>query len=132
MNPQFPRAHIFLGKVYMLQGNPELALKEMTQEADEAWRIFGLILANQALGRKHEVDKLLTDYIIRFPIDNAYQLAEIYAYRGEKDSAFEWLEKSYLNREGRLMYLKGDPLLKNLWLDPRYKALLKKMKLPLN
>ncbi len=132
INPQFPRAHIFLGKVYLLQGKPELALHEMPQEANEAWRIFGLILANQALGRKQEVDKLLSDYIIRFPIDNAYQLAEIYAYRGEKDIAFEWLKKSYLAREARLTYLKGDPLLKNLWLDPRYKALLKKMNLPLD
>lgn len=50
---------------------------------------------------------------------------------GEKDSAFEWLEKSYLARESRLNYLKGDPLLKNLWLDPRYEALLIKMNLPL-
>jgi TolB-like protein/lipoprotein NlpI len=132
INPQFPRAHIFLGKVYLLQGKPELALQEMPQEADEAWRIFGLILAYQALGHKQEVDNLLNDYIIRFPKGNAYQLAEIYAYRGEKDSAFEWLEKSYLARETRLTYLKGDPLLKNIWLDPRYKALLKKMNLPLD
>jgi len=131
INPQFPRAHIFLGKVYLLQGKPELALHEMPQEANEAWRIFGLILTYQALGRKQEVDKLLSDYIVRFPKDNAYQIAEIYSVRGEKNKPFEWLEKSYIDRESRLTYLKGDPLLKNLWLDPRYKALLKKMNLPL-
>ena len=56
----------------------------------------------------------------------------IYAFRGEKDNAFEYLEKSYKAREGRLTYLKGDPLLKNLEGDPRHKVFLKKMNLPLN
>ena len=49
-----------------------------------------------------------------------YQIAEIYAIRGEKDKAFEYLEKSYIAREARLTYLKGDPLLKNLESDPRH------------
>ncbi len=132
LNPQFPRAHVFFGKVYLLQGKPELALEEMSQEADETWKIFGLILTYQALGRKKEADKLLSDYIIKFQKDEAYLLAEIYAFRGEKDRAFEWLEKSYIAREPTLLFLKGDPLLKNLWPDPRYKALLKKMNLPLD
>ena len=132
LNPQFPRAHIFLGKVYLLQGKPEMALAEMPQEADEAWRSFGLILTYQALGRKKEVDKLLSDYIFKFPKDEAYQIAEIYAVRGEKDKTFEYLEKSYAARESRLTYLKGDPLLKNLESDPRHTAFLKKMKLPLD
>ena len=132
LNPQFPRAHIFLGKVYLLQGKPELALTEMTQETDEAWRMFGLILTNQALGRKKEVDDLFSEYIVRFSNDNMYQLAEIYAVREDKDKAFQYLEKSYIARESRLTYLKGDPLLKNLEGDPRYVTFMKKMKLPVD
>jgi TolB-like protein/class 3 adenylate cyclase/Flp pilus assembly protein TadD len=131
LNPQFPRAHIFLGKVYLLQRKPHMALAEMRQEAgDEAWRSFGLILAYQALDSKKEADQLLSDYLVRFQKNNMYQLAEIYAFRGEKNKAFEFLEKSYTAREARLTYLKGDPLLKNLESDPRYKAFLKKMNLP--
>ena len=60
LNPQFPRAHIFLGEAYLVQGKPEKALAEMTQEADEAWKTFGLILAYQALGRKKGSDGLLS------------------------------------------------------------------------
>ena len=133
LNPQFPRAHIFLGKAYLLQGKPHLALAEMGQEAGEDdWKSFGLILTYQALGSKRESDKLLSDYLVRFQKNNMYQLAEIYAVRGEKDKAFEYLEKSYAARESRLTYLKGDPLLKNLESDPRYKAFLKKMNLPVD
>ena len=132
LNPQFPRAHIFLGMVYLLQEKPELSLAEMPQEQDEAWRSFGLILTYQSLGRKKEVDKLLSDYIIKFPKDHAYQIAEIYAFQGEKDKAFEWLEESYKVRETRLTFLKGDPLLKNLKNDPRYVTFMKKMNLPVD
>jgi TolB-like protein len=132
LNPQFPRAHIFLGEVYLLQGKPELALAEMPQEQDEAWRNFGLILTYEALDRKKEVDKLLSDYIIKFPKDHAYQIAEIYAFQGEKDKALEWLEKSYLAKEPGLTFLKGDPLLKNLKNDPRYVTFMKKMNLPVD
>jgi len=132
LNPEFPRAHVFLGKIYLLQGNPALALTEMTQETDEAWRIFGLILAYDALGRKKEADKLINDFIIKFPEDQMYQVAEIYAVRGNKDKAFEYLEKSYISKDVRLTYLKGDPLLKNLESDPRYTVFLKKMSLPID
>ncbi|HZI53191.1 MAG TPA: tetratricopeptide repeat protein, partial [Chitinophagaceae bacterium] len=132
LNPQFPRAHIFLGKVYLLQGKPEWALNEMSQESNEAWRTFGLILAHQALGHKKEADKLLSDYIARFSKDNMFQIAEIYSIRGEKDKAFEYLEKAYIERQARLTYIKGDPLLKNLENDPRHTAFLNKMNLPVD
>jgi hypothetical protein len=59
-------------------------------------------------------------------------IAETYAFFGEKNKAFKWLEKAYAGRDVRLPWLKGDPLLKNLYTDPRYNAFLKKMNLPLD
>ena len=47
------------------------------------------------------------------------------------DHAFAWLDRAYAQRDPGLASLKGDPLLKNLEKDPRYAALLKKMRLPL-
>ena len=129
LHPQFPRTHIFMGKVYLLQGKPEMALAEMQQETNKIWKNFGLILAYQALGRKEEADKLLQDHLLQFAKDEAYQIAEVYAVRGEKDRAFEWLEKAYTAKEIRLTYLKGDPLLRNLEGDPRHKTFFKKMNL---
>ncbi len=49
----------------------------------------------------------------------AFQIAEIYAYRGETDKAFEWLERAYKQRDGGLSQMKGDPLLRSLERDPR-------------
>ncbi|MCI0606599.1 hypothetical protein L0156_26745 [bacterium] len=52
--------------------------------------------------------------------------------RRETDKAFEWLERAYKQRDGGLSTMKGDPLLRNLERDPRYRAFLQKMKLPLD
>jgi serine/threonine-protein kinase len=62
----------------------------------------------------------------------ALQIAEVRAFRGEKDEAFAWLERAYALRDPGLTEMKGDPLLRGLEADPRYAALLKKMRLPPN
>lgn len=62
--------------------------------------------------------------------DWGLQIEEVYAFRGEADRAFEWLERVYVQRDSGLSLIKDDPLLKNLERDPRYAAFLKKMGLP--
>jgi hypothetical protein len=63
---------------------------------------------------------------------NAFGIAEVYAFRGQSDEAMHWLERAYAQKDSSLFLIKGDLplLLKNLKPDPRYKALLRKMKLP--
>jgi hypothetical protein len=58
--------------------------------------------------------------------------AEAYAWRGEKERAFKWLELAFAERDGGMTYVRYDPLLHGIRSDPRYKALLKKMNLPVD
>jgi hypothetical protein len=60
----------------------------------------------------------------------AYQIAEVYGWRGENDHAFEWLERAYRQRDGGMIYLPFDRFLAPLRGDPRFRALLAKLKLP--
>ena len=53
-----------------------------------------------------------------------------YAYRQDSDQAFAWLERAYRQQESALISIIGEPLLKNLVADPRYKTFLRKMNLP--
>ena len=57
----------------------------------------------------------------------AYQIAETYAVRGEKDKAFEWLHKGLDAHDTGMLGLLVDPLLRDLRSDPRYQALIAKM-----
>jgi len=57
-------------------------------------------------------------------------IAEAYAFNGQKDQAFSWLDKAYAQKDIFLWSIKGDPFFKSLEGDPRYKTFLRKMNLP--
>jgi len=59
-----------------------------------------------------------------------YEIALVYAGLGDKDSAFEWLEKAYQARDKGMAYLKVDPCLDPLRSDPRFASLVKRVGFP--
>jgi TolB-like protein/Tfp pilus assembly protein PilF len=130
LNPEYPLAHLMIGLVQLARPDPEAALRETEREHDEAWRLYGRALADHAAGRSKEADAALAELQEKQKVGWDFQLAEIHAFRGERDEAFEWLEAAYAHRDSALSDIKGDPLLRNLAADPRYAAFLGKMGLP--
>jgi len=59
----------------------------------------------------------------------AHPIAAVYAGLGDYDQAFRWLDVAYKGRDGSLILLKTDPTFASLRDDPRFAALLRKMKL---
>lgn len=102
----------------------------MEQEPDKYWRLFGESLAYYRLGRTHDSDAALKKLIATGAQPWACQIAQVYAYRGERDKAFEWLDRAYRLHDGGLPYMKVDFILRSLKGDPRYANLLAKMHLP--
>jgi len=129
LNPQYPNGHSGLAVLLILKGQAEEALVELEMEAVETWKVFGLALAYHALVRRDEADATLASFIERYAQVAAYQIAEIYAFRNEADSAFEWLERAYEQRDGGMTALVYDELLSNLHTDARWEPLLAKIKL---
>jgi hypothetical protein len=86
-------------------------------------------IAFHALGREKDSDAALSQLIAKYP-RNAYQIAEVYAFRNQSDAAFEWLDRAYVQRNAGLIGTKVEPLLKSLHHDPRYAALLKRLNFP--
>ena len=118
-------------KYYQRRHEISPTLEEMAKEPDAVWRAFGLCLAYHAAGRAAEADATLSAFIKDYGETMAFQIAEVFAYRKEMDRAFEWLDRAFALRDGGMADLKNDPLLKSLVGDPRYAALMKKMRLPL-
>jgi Flp pilus assembly protein TadD len=92
-------------------------------------RAQGLAVIYYALGRKTDSAAQLATLTREHASDDAFEIAEVHAYRGEVDEAFRWLDRAYAQKDPSLYLVKGDRLLKNLEPDPRYKAFLRKMKL---
>jgi tetratricopeptide (TPR) repeat protein len=118
------------GLVKLATGEPAAALAEIERVKDDDDRGFGRAITYHALGRKADADLALAEYEKRHAEADAYQIAEIYAFRGEVDRAFVWLDRAYRQRDVSLPVVGVDPLLKNLHPDPRFTAFLRKMKLP--
>jgi hypothetical protein len=87
-------------------------------------------MAQYTLGHAKASQQALDGAIANDAQDSASSIAEVFAWRGEKDKAFEWLERAYSQKEGGLSDIRTDLLLKSLRADPRFTALLHKMKLP--
>src|SRR5947207_3231554 len=112
------------------RGDGEAALREAQSEPDEGYRRFLIALAHYVRGDRNAADAALSD-LIQYGRDTlAYQIAEVYAVRGETDKAFEWLQISYDNHDTGTLAILVDPLLHGLRDDPRYKALVAKMNFP--
>jgi TolB-like protein/DNA-binding winged helix-turn-helix (wHTH) protein len=123
-------SRIMLSEIYLLQGRPQDALRESERIQFGAFRIRTSAMAYSALGREKESDAALKELIEKFHANAAWSIATVYAVRNQRDEAFKWLDRAYAQHDGGLIYLKIDPLLKNLHGDPRYRAFLKKIHLP--
>jgi|ERR1700733_10799047 len=131
IQPESPYGLNDLGALLLLEGNAAEALAMFRKVVNsEAFRLSGITMAEYTVGRAKESQQALDELIAKYAQESAFQIAESYAWRGEKDKAFEWLERAYQQRDGGLSEIKGDPPLASLRGDRRYKALLHKMNLP--
>src|SRR5947209_7718778 len=115
--------------VAIRRGDNETALREAQSEPDESYRRFELAVAQYAGGDRKAADAALAD-LIAHGRGLDYQVAQVYAVRGEKEKAFEWLQIAFDNHDTGMLALLVDPLLNSLRDDPRYKALIAKMNFP--
>ena len=127
LNPSAPWAHAGLGLVYLLQKKFEEAAAEAQADAGEWARLLIVSCARWGQKRVQESDVALNELIKNDAETAAFQIAEAYAYRGDKDKAFEWLERARQQRDPGLGALRNDPLLENLRADPRWTAFLQTM-----
>ena len=129
INPESSFGGHHVAILRLLEGNAAEALATARKIGTEPFRLTDVAMAEHTLGHAKESQQVLDELIAKHAPDGAYQVAEALAWRGEKDKAFEWLERAYQQRDGGLSEVKVDLLLDRLHGDPRFKALLKKMNL---
>ena len=124
--PQRFVTHALLALVLTDAGRAAEALATAQREPDEFWRRWSLAILYHTAGRKTESDEMIEE-ITKNPDGNAYQIAEIYSMRDEKDKAFNWLERAYLERDSGITHTKVNPRFRSLHDDSRWTAILKKI-----
>ena len=130
---EFPVAHNNLKDVYEQQGMYEQAITHYQAMGGIGRQRASLLeKAHEAAGPQGYWQKsveLFLDEGKRTYIQPTI-IAKNYARLGDKERAFQWLEKAYVERDSDLIYLHVEPMYDPLRSDPRYVDLLKRMGLP--
>ena len=129
LKPDYHWAYFNLGKTYLFRGDAEQALLEIKKNPENVFRNAGLVMAYSTLGLEAEAEEALKRLVSDYGTQNPIWIAEAYSWRGQKDEAFEWLEKAFMQRSIGLSYMLGNNVYYSLTGDPRWVGLLKKMNL---
>ncbi|MEO6064285.1 MAG: tetratricopeptide repeat protein [Lysobacterales bacterium] len=120
LSPERSGAHAAIGQVLLLKGDARGALAEIEQETSELWRLLGLTMVHHALGHKADSDDTLSALIAGFEKEAPYNIAYVYAFRGEADKAFEWLGKAGEYGDPGLSEIVTEILFDKIHEDPRW------------
>jgi TolB-like protein len=129
LNAQFPGLHYELGRALLQMGDPQAARAAFEAEADPAWRSFGLPLGYLVTHRDQEARAALAALVAK-SAGSEFQVAETYAFLGEIDKSFEWLERARTLHDPGIIWSRRDLLLASIVGDPRYRAFLQQMGMP--
>ena len=91
---------------------------------------YAMLLADESRGTSAEAKAFTRELLAREHATGAYYIGVAYLWMGDKDKAFEWLERAVAQREASAAGIAYDPLLRELRSDPRFPGLLAKLKLP--
>jgi len=133
LSPQIPSVNYILGRAALIRGDMETALAEFYNEPDELNRLQGEAMAYHGLDRQEDSDAALQKIISEIVVDEdqaaaaIYDLAGAYAFRGEADIVFEWLQKAYDIDASQLAQLRADELFTSTRNDPRWQPFLAKV-----
>jgi tetratricopeptide (TPR) repeat protein len=127
LSPGLGSAHALLGMTLLLKGDAPGALAEIEQEKNEAWRMIGLPMAYCALGRRADADAALNAVIAKNEKDFSYNIAYVYAFCGDPDKAFEWLDKAVAYKDPGLGEIATENLFDEIHSDPRWLPFLRKI-----
>jgi len=127
LSPGQANLHDQLGLALMLKGDATAALTEIEQEKSEVWRMIALPMAYCALGRKADADAALDALIAKYEKDAPYNIAYVYAFCGDADKAFEWLDRAITYHDGGLGGIVTENLFDKIHSDPRWLPFLRKI-----
>jgi eukaryotic-like serine/threonine-protein kinase len=135
MEPNYGLAHYTLALALAQKHDYATAISEFQKSrslSDIPWNDAGLGYVYASSGRKQEALQVIGELRAKAKqrYVSSYAIATVYAGLGDRDKAFEWLEKAYEERSPGLTWLKVEPMLDSIRSDPRYRNLLRRTGLP--
>jgi adenylate cyclase len=129
ISPQHVWANFMFGNRLLKEGDIDGAITRY-QRIAEPWSSVGMALGEFSRGNDGASRELLAKLEKDHTIGFAFQIAQVYAWRGEKKQAFEWLDRAYELHDAGMVRLPFDPAMDPLRSDPRFDALIRRLGFP--
>ncbi len=127
LHPEHFGAWAVLGLALLAKGETRAAVEAIEQETIEMYRLSGLAFAYHEMGQQDESDKFLAELIEKHAKEASSEVASVFAWQGDIDNAFKWLEKALENDETALSNVASHYTFRNLHDDPRWQPFLAKL-----
>ena len=127
LSPRAGFGHYYHSEICRAQGRLDEALEAAKREIHNTFRLLALVNVYHAQGRHAESDAALKEIIDTDADKAAFQIAEVFAYRDDRDQAFAWLERAYTRRDAGMNLLRSSPSMRGLHGDARWRPFLEKV-----
>jgi len=124
LSPGFRGANYGIGRALLVKGDAEAALAAFAEEEDAEWRVKGTAIALHDLGRQTEYEATFRELRERWGDQWPSEIAHVYAWTGNADAAFEWLDRAVAQNEEGLLQQFYTTFYSPIHDDPRWQAFL--------
>lgn len=122
--------HYMKGQVLLAQGKNEEALEEFKQEKHEFFSLYGMNFILYAMGDESKSKAIFNEFLEKFSQTDPANTADLYAFRGDYEQAFVYLNRAFDIKDPVLMEALSYPSFKPMYKDPRWKAFIERIDLP--
>ncbi len=136
MDPSYELPHLIVGQAYEQKGDYAHAIPELRRAVELSkgtpLMVSALAHAYARSGNRAEAEKLLAELQAESKKQyvSPYYLALVYVGLSRNEQALDWLEQAFADRSNGLVFLKVEPELDQLRLNPRFIALQRKLGFP--
>ena len=127
LSPHSGFGHRCHSDICLAQGRLDEALEAAKREIHDTFRLLSLANVYHAQGQHTESNAALKELIETRADEAAFQIAEAFAERGDRDQAFAWLERARAQRDAGMSMLRASPSLRGLHSDPRWGLFVRKV-----
>jgi adenylate cyclase len=131
VSPRMVAGSFALARILVARHAGAEALAAAQQEPQSLYRRTALAVAYRLVGREADSRAQLDELIARDAAGAAYQIAEVQAYRGDREAMLQWLQRAYVQHDSGLQALKVDPFFHDYRDEPQVRELIRKAGLPL-